>query len=103
MYQAAAQRVQCASRPPMTARPAAVTPGRAPARPPRPASMRATAALASLLLLPALAAAQRPAARVEIDHVTGESRLIVRRGTAEDTTDLGDEPVVRLHRAIPVD
>lgn len=49
------------------------------------------------------AGAQGTTARVEIDHATGAARLITTRGASADTTDLGDEPVVRLHRSVPVD
>lgn len=57
-----------------------------------------------LLLVPAIAAsAQAPAARVEIDHATGNATLIVTRGARADTSDLGDTPVVRLAHSVPVD
>lgn len=57
-----------------------------------------------LLLLPSLtASAQAPTARVEIDHATGDARLIVVRGGRADTSELGDRPVVRLAHSIPVD
>lgn len=63
--------------------------------------MRFTAVF--LLAFPAAALAQAPAARVEIDHVSGDTRLIVQRGASADTTALGRDRVVRLHRDVPVD
>lgn len=64
--------------------------------------MRLAATL--LLLVPAIAAsAQAPTARVEIDHPTGNARLIVLRDGRADTSELGDRPVVRLAHSVPVE
>lgn len=73
---------------------------------PHPASLptaplRLSTCLLLLLLAGATAHAQQ--ARVEVDHATGDARLIVTRGPVADTTALGDEPVVRLPRSVPVE
>lgn len=65
--------------------------------------MRLRYAVILLVLGSPAALAQAPAARVEIDHATGSTRLIVQRGAGADTSDLGDEPTVRLSRSVPVE
>jgi hypothetical protein len=58
--------------------------------------------LSALLIVPGVLNAQQ-VATVEVDHASGRVRLITRTGGGADTTDLGDDPVVRLPRSVPVE
>jgi hypothetical protein len=56
----------------------------------------------AFLCAPALLQAQQSAV-VELDHGARSARLITRTGSDADTVELGDQPVVRLARSIPVE
>ena len=64
--------------------------------------MKSRLLLFALLCMPTGLHAQQTAV-VEFDHKSGHARLITRTSAGVDTTDLGDEPVVRLSRSVPVE